>query len=296
MSIEKWISKNINKSNFENKNVFITGGNSGIGFELARHCAKLGSNIFLLCRNETKAKDAITSLQQEFPKCNIRFIKLDLASFSSIENAAKEIQKYDVDHFVNNAGVFRLPYSKTENDFEIVMGTNYLGTLYLSNLLLPYFQRLKHKVHMLYVSSLTTRYNKIDYKDFFMENRYKPMKIYARSKRAINNMFCYFEEKYANSNIVFDLSHPGGTYSPLIQKGYRKKAFHTIAKGFMKVAFHTPRKASLSMLYALNMDQNNTTGPRGIFEISGYPKKCNLPIDKDYQHCVEIGNKLIASK
>lgn len=296
MKVEKWISKNIDTHNFEHKNVFITGGNSGIGFELAKHCVRLNANVFILCRNEEKALNAIDEIKKEKADANVSFIKLDLADFSSIEKASQEIKKYDVDFFVNNAGVFRLPYSKTKDGFEIVMGTNYLGTLYLTYTLMPYFVKLTHPVHINFVSSITSKLSKIHYNDFFMEKRYVPMKIYERSKIAINNLYKFLCEKYNDSNIIFSLSHPGGTYSPLIKKAYRVKAFQAVAKCFMKIVMHSPKKACLSMLYALNYDSNIVVGPRGLFQLSGYPRKTKLPYDKNFIKCVEMGMDYINSR
>jgi len=293
MAVGKWIYNNINENNFKNKNIFITGGNSGIGFELAKHCAKLGSNIYLLCRNENKAYDAIAEIKQNYPQSNINFIKLDLADLYSVESAAKEVQKYDVDFFINNAGVFRLPHSKTKNDFEITMGTNFLGPLYLSSLLLPYFSSLNHDVHVVFETSITSRYSKIDYNDFFMDKNYSTMKIYGRSKIAVNNMYRFFAEQYVNTNLIFSLTHPGGTYTPLITKGYRFKPLQIAAKGFMKLVFHSPEKASLTMLMGMNESQNSIIGPRGLLEVSGYPKKTKFKIDVNYKLCVETGLKYV---
>jgi len=47
MKIEKWIEKNISIKKFTNKTVMITGGNSGIGFELAKHPVKLEAKGFI---------------------------------------------------------------------------------------------------------------------------------------------------------------------------------------------------------------------------------------------------------
>lgn len=41
------------------KNVLITGGNTGIGFETAKELCKRGDNVIIACRDDQKAKAAI---------------------------------------------------------------------------------------------------------------------------------------------------------------------------------------------------------------------------------------------
>lgn len=291
--ISSYISKNI-KCSFTNKNVLITGGNSGLGFELAKHFCLLGANIYLLIRNTEKGEQAKDVLLKEFPKANINLLQLDLASFDSIQKCVKEIKKIDVDAFINNAGVFRLPKGTTKDGFEIIMGTNYLGTQYLNDLLMPYFKSLPHPVKILFTTSITSRMTKLNLNDFFSNKNYKNLSVYGRSKVAINNMYFNYVDECQNSNIILSLSHPGGTYTPLIKKGFRNKVFQPIAKGFMKLAFHSPRKASLCDLYALSKDENIIVGPRGIAEISGYPKITKFKKNSNYIQSVELGRKFIS--
>ena len=65
--------------------------------------------------------------------------KMDLASLASISACVERLQKSveKVDILVNNAGVMMCPLSKTEDGFEMQIGTNHFGHFYLTNLLLP---------------------------------------------------------------------------------------------------------------------------------------------------------------
>ena len=47
------------------------------------------------------------------------------------------------DYLVNNAGVMMCPLSKTEDGFEMQIGTNHFGHFYLTNLLLPMINQLE---------------------------------------------------------------------------------------------------------------------------------------------------------
>jgi len=294
--IKRYIDRNIDRNKFAGKNVFITGGNSGIGLDLAKEMAYLSANLFLLCRNATKAEKAKNEILKDFPETKITIISLDLASFESIKCAAKEILNNDVDYFINNAGVYHLDKSLTKDGLEITIGTNFIGTLLLNDLLIPCFSKYNHDVHVLLESSITSNMAKIDYNDFFMDKKYKKMAIYARSKLCINNLFYTYVEEYKNNkNVIFSITHPGGVYTPLITKAYKCKPFAFIAGIFMKIAFHHPDKAALSMLYALNKNNVSMSGPRGLWQISGYPKDVKFKKDNEYLKCISFGRSQIIS-
>ena len=61
----KWIEKNFN-SNLNNKNIIITGANSGIGFEVSYLCASLNANIIMAVRNINRGKIAKEKILKDF--------------------------------------------------------------------------------------------------------------------------------------------------------------------------------------------------------------------------------------
>lgn len=290
---QKWIDKNFTSS-LENKNIFITGGNSGIGFEFAKICAYLKANVFLVVRNLNKGMEAKKQLEEQFNDCKVKILLLDLSSFASIDSFAKEIinNKYDIDIFYNNAGIFRIKNQKTTDGFEIVMGTNYIGTFYLTKVLIPYLLTLNHEVKYILTTSITYRIGKIDYNNFFSN---KEFKAYANSKLAIMKLFLCLCEKYKNTNLNFLLVHPGVCQTPIITKAY-KKWFSNIANKAMKILFHSASKASLSTLYALDKNRKNIfVGPRGIYNIKGYPSinKISKKAYKDLNRFYNFSDDLI---
>lgn len=295
--IKKWIDKHINYS-LVNKNVFVTGGNSGIGLEAARSYLYLKCNLYLLARNIEKANKAKKELLKEFPDSKIEIIKLDLASFKSIKECVDYIIKnhIDIDVFLNNAGVFHLPYSLTEDGLEIVMGTNAVGTYYLNQLLMGYIKSLNHHVDVIFVSSILSKYTKLNYDDFFLQKHYKKMEIYSNSKLAVNEIYLYFLNEYKNNDVYLHLSHPGVTYTPLMNKGYKISWFKKLAHIFVATFFHSAAKAGLSDVYPLNFNRSVMVGPRGLFEVSGYPKLVKYKFDQDYMKCINIINEAINGK
>lgn len=95
--------------------VFITGVNSGIGYEAVK--AYLGSStsyrIFVGCRTLEKSQEAIASITKEVPSSSstLEPIALELESDESIDQAYEAIQaKVDrIDTLVNNAGLCYAP-------------------------------------------------------------------------------------------------------------------------------------------------------------------------------------------
>ncbi|KAJ5670623.1 uncharacterized protein N7477_005986 [Penicillium maclennaniae] len=132
-------------ASLDSKVVLVTGGNTGLGRETIIQLAKHNpARIYLAARTESKARDAIASIQSELSSpVDIRFIPLDLASFKSIRAAADIFQSDSdrLDLLILNAGTMGNPPTKTEDGFEIQLGTNHVGHFLLNKLLLPTLQK-----------------------------------------------------------------------------------------------------------------------------------------------------------
>lgn len=272
---EKWIKKHI-KNDFSGKTIFITGGNSGIGFEATRNFVYLGANIIWGCRNREKAEASRKKIFDEFAEAKIDIIQLDLADRESIENCAKNLaSKYEkIDVIYNNAGVFRIPKGKTKQGYELVVGTNLVGTYFLNSLLLEKYPESQ----FIFTTSVTAFFSKFKTKDPFFENRkFGNFKAYGSSKFGINQLTTFWAEKYSDSRRKFALIHPGITYTPLIKKAYKSRIFSFCAEIFMRTFFHTSEKASITAVLAVDNNKKfEYYGPRGLFGFSGFPKKRRL--------------------
>lgn len=269
---KKWLSKNI-KNSLQSKTIFVTGGNSGIGFEATRNLIFSGAQVIWGCRNIEKAEVAKEKILLEFAYAKIDIVSIDLADINSIKNCVENLTKNykNIDVIYNNAGVFRIPRGKTKQDLELVVGTNLFGTFYLNNLLLEYYKNS----HFIFTTSITAMFNKFNVFDPFFERRkYGNFKAYGSSKYGINQIASYWALSDTENNRKFSLIHPGVTYTPLINKAYKSRIFCILAKGFMKLFFHSTEKASLIALYAMNKDKKFAYyGPRGPFALSGFPKQ-----------------------
>jgi hypothetical protein len=84
-------------------------------------------------------------------------------------------------------------------------------------------------------------------------------------------MLYLLKEENKGLDIVF--AHPGVTASTLFE-GLHTNLFWKIALPIMRHIFMSNDKASLPILYGINHNHDNKhwIGPRGLFQVWGYPK------------------------
>ena len=296
---KKWVELNFN-TNLLNKNIIITGANSGIGFEVSYLCASLNANVFMAVRNKSKGEAAKEKILKDFPNANITLLTLDVSSIESIKEFVGYLKdnNIDVDVFYNNAGILKASGVSKDN-IELVMATNYIGTYLLNELLFDYFLTLNHKVKVIFTNSIAMYLAKIDYNDFFNQRKYKSFKAYCNSKLAVTHYFINYARKCDRVNIDAVLVHPGVTYTPLISKSFNK-VIGKLADMFMDLIFHKVDIAALSTMYLLNDDISNGTyvGPRGILGMSGLPKKKKLikKIYNNYNKTIDFTDNFLKEK
>lgn len=76
-------------------------------------------------RNTQKAEMVANEIREDFPHAKVEIRQLDLGSLKSVKTFANKFSTNhsQLDVLINNAGVMMCPYSKTEDGFEIQMGT-----------------------------------------------------------------------------------------------------------------------------------------------------------------------------
>ncbi|KAF7188130.1 Short-chain dehydrogenase/reductase [Pseudocercospora fuligena] len=125
----------------------ITGGYSGIGYELAKMLYDRNATVFLAGRDISKAKRAIQQIRAEQKTKTLgklHYVYLDLADLHTIKSSVEDFlcRTDRLDVLVNNAGVMVPPAgSCTKQGHELQMGVNCLGPFLLAQLLLPILSR-----------------------------------------------------------------------------------------------------------------------------------------------------------
>jgi len=124
-----------------NKIYIVTGANSGLGLETARHLVRgSAARVILACRNAAAGQRAKADIERTTGRTGIAQVwPLDLASSTSVQafakRASEELER--VDGLIQNAGVW------LDKDFEMVEGNettmtvNVVNTLLLGVLMMP---------------------------------------------------------------------------------------------------------------------------------------------------------------
>ncbi|CCC11842.1 hypothetical protein SMACR_05056 [Sordaria macrospora] len=128
---------------YAGKNIIVTGSNTGLGLEAARHFVRLGcSRMILAVRNLEKGNQAKASIEHS-TGCSEGIIsvwELDLCSYSSVQSFASRVsaELERVDILLLNAGVCALkgPWRIVEEDEEAIT-VNVVTTFLLAFLLFP---------------------------------------------------------------------------------------------------------------------------------------------------------------
>ncbi len=198
------------------KVALITGANKGIGFEVARQIARAGWTVLAAARNEELGRQAAQKLQAE--GLDVQFILVDLNAPQTAVAAAETIRNRfgKLDLLINNAGIASKddgPPSKVNLEaLEIVMRTNYAGTVAVTQAMLPLLQAAG-KAQILNVSSelgSVSLHNDPDWK-------YAPVKqlAYCASKAALNMFTVQLAWEFRDGSIAVNSINPGYTATDL---------------------------------------------------------------------------------
>ncbi|KAJ4483524.1 hypothetical protein J3R30DRAFT_1794668 [Lentinula aciculospora] len=128
------------------KTVIVTGANTGLGFEAAKHFARMNpGKLILACRNEDKGKQAVQKLMHDTGYAKAEVWLLDLNNFASVVGFADKFGTEGggrLDILVENAAVAPVgAYQKTADGYMTTFQVNALAPPLHTFLLLPHMIR-----------------------------------------------------------------------------------------------------------------------------------------------------------
>jgi retinol dehydrogenase-12 len=153
------VSLPVPTKSFEGQTVIVTGANTGLGFEAAKHITKLGAaKVIIACRSVEKGEAAKKKIEETTKVTGtIEVWQLDLSSYASVKDFAARASKLDrLDVLLENAGISTTTFTMAEED-ESTVTVNVVSTFLLALLLLPTLketaQKYNKQPHLVIVSS-----------------------------------------------------------------------------------------------------------------------------------------------
>lgn len=185
------------------KRVLITGGNSGIGYQVAKQLAEKGWLVTLFCRREEAAEQACEKIRQQTGNPHVDYILVDLSDMKSVREAAEQyIQKEDVlDVLINNAADFDLSVKKpilTREGLEKQFATNVAAPFLLSILLKGLLEK-SESGRIINISSqglMLYPFMKLDFENLSGQKHYSPAKTYYQNKLALLMLSLYMRKHW----------------------------------------------------------------------------------------------------
>jgi len=184
-------------SYYKNKTIWITGASSGIGKELAIQLSQHDNQLIISSRKKNL-------LEEVKSKCKnpekVIVIPLDLENHEGIEKTFNENIQFasQTDILFNNAGLSQRSFAN-ETSFAVykkLIDVNYLGTVKLSTLLLPYFQK-RNSGHYVVITSVAGKFG-------------VPVRSgYSGSKFALHGFFEALRAELAKTKIKVSMVCPG---------------------------------------------------------------------------------------
>ena len=186
------------------KVVLITGCSTGIGLATATLFSEGDYQVIATARSPESSEELVELGKKD----NVLLKTLDVCDQESVDNLFNELNDFDVDVLVNNAGVGGS--GSVENasmDFaKNLMETNYFGALRMIQKVIP-SMRSRRSGAIINVSSMAGR------------RPFALMSHYCATKYALNGLSESMAHELARFNIRVTLIEPGTVITPIFGKG-----------------------------------------------------------------------------
>jgi retinol dehydrogenase-14 len=202
------------------RNVLITGGNSGIGYEMALAFAAQGDHVIIAARSESKSQAAIDRIKARYPASRVEALPLDLADFGDVDRCAAAVLKKmpTIDVLILNAGLYTMKLYTLANGYEAMMGIMHFGHFRLAQYLLEAVKAAKQG-RIVVTSSMIHKLGKIDEASFTRPQKHLTgLHAYGQAKLA-NLLFTReLAQRLKGSNVTVNAFHPGAVATDIYRQ------------------------------------------------------------------------------
>lgn len=250
--------------------IYVTGADSGIGFEAVRVFAGRGARVIVGSRDEALARSAIERVRALVPKADLGFAAIDLSDLDAIKRGADLLAGEPIDVLVNNAGLMVPQLQRTAQGHELHFGVNYLAGFTLAGLLLPQLAE-RPDPRIVITSSFAHRAERMPWDDLGAQADYNWWKRYGISKLACLLFLLEFDRRLraSGSPVKAIGCHPGSSITGIIR--HYPWPIPQIAP-IGKYLLNPPSRAAWPLLQAATdpgVEGGSYYGPMGLGEIRG---------------------------
>ena len=221
------------------RNVVITGGNSGIGAEMALALAGQGDRVIIAARDAGKSQATIERIRAKHPHAPVEAMALDLGDFADVDRFAGEVlaKMPVIDVLILNAGLYTLKLGRLKNGLEKMMGVMHFGHFRLTEHLLGAVKAAKQG-RIVVTSSMMHSYGDINEATFTDPGKHKNgMAAYGQAKLA-NLLFAReLARRLKGTRVTVNAFHPGAVATDI----YRSAG---ILQGLIKLFMLTPAQGA----------------------------------------------------
>mmetsp|Transcript_52700 Transcript_52700/g.111972 ORF Transcript_52700/g.111972 Transcript_52700/m.111972 type:complete len:388 (+) Transcript_52700:81-1244(+) len=239
----------VRSTDLRGQSALVTGGNSGIGFQICRALSRQGASVTIACRNPQRCFAAVDEIRKDdgYSGAPISPLIMDVSDLTSVQMAAKAyLQNNDnpLDMLFLNAGIASAKSEKgatqlptTKDGIEKVFATNVVGHHLLYRLLEPALQN-STMARVVSTSSVASIWFLTSYGLPYFGNDTsslipstleklnegsssftKSVMLYGRSKLAQVAWSNALNRRLSDkSNIYVNAFHPGAVETPMVKK------------------------------------------------------------------------------
>ena len=203
----------MNLDDLSRSTMLVTGGNTGIGFETVVGLARTGAHVVFTARSMAKGEEARREAVSRSGSSRVEMMQLDLASFASIRDFAREfLDRHDrLDVLINNAGLAPAGHRwETAEGFEATFGVNHLGHFLLTSLLLDrIIASAPARIVVVSSGAHAVAPNGLCFDDLQHEREFHSMRVYGESKLANIYFARELATRLSGTGVTVNALNPG---------------------------------------------------------------------------------------
>ena len=237
--------------NYQSNTVLITGASRGLGANFSKVLAAEGFKIIGVGRNKKNLKSVISNL----PNQNLEheFLQIDITNEQEV---FEKLSGLDIYGLVNNAGIAntKLLHEETYSNLSKIFNTNLLGSMNVSNAIIP--NMIKNKTGKIINIASTLGYRPLSY-----------VGAYSATKAALIQVTKSQSIELARYNICVNALAPGYILTDINKEQLEGDAGISLKKKIPLKRFATAEE--LDVIISMLLNRHNTYMTGAVIAVDG---------------------------